>query len=330
MKRLLWVVLFLLASGGGIMWYLFWGPQKTNTVLSPILEIINRPLDTYTIDNLTKRGGKSSPIVFDQAVATESAYTEYTFHYESAGKKVTGLAHVPNDESITSRKPVIIQIRGFVDHAIYEPGVGTKHSAEVFAKNGYISLAPDYLGYGGSDNPSADVFEERFETYTATLDLLASLPSLPMADPSHVGIWAHSNGGQIALTVLEITKAPYPTVLWAPVTRIFPYSILYYTDEADDHGKLLRKELSKFESLYDTDLYAMTNYIDRITAPIQLHQGTADDAVPVKWSNEFVEALKAKNISVEYFVYPGSDHNLQPAWNTVMQRDLEFFRTRLK
>lgn len=299
-----------------------------------------RPLDAYTIDNLTKRQGIGSEIVLDQAVATTSAYTVYVFHFTSGGKKVTGLAHLPAQAGIpgsVQKFPVIVQLRGYVDHSIYSPGIGTRRSAEVFASNGYISLAPDFLGYGGSDNPGSDVFEERFQTYTTVLDLLASVSSLPMVDAAHVGIWAHSNGGQIALTVLEITGLSYPTTLWAPVTKPFPYSILYYTDEAEDHGRALRKKLSDFEKKYDADRYAMTNFISRITAPVQLHQGTEDDAVPLKWNDEFVADMKKEKINIEYYTYPGADHNMNPSparnathsvaggWNAVIVRDISFF-----
>lgn len=317
-------VILIVLTGG---WYILqWFRGQQSIIISPIAPSGSKqPLDKYTIDNLTKRGGMSSQIIFDEAIATTSAYTAYAFYFISDGKKVTGLAHVPTTSAPVEGFPVIVQIRGYVDHAIYAPGVGTARSAEVFASHGFISLAPDFLGYGGSDTPSNDVFEERFQTYTTVLDLLASIASLPIADPARVGIWAHSNGGQIALSVLEITKKPYPTTLWAPVTKPFPYSILYYTDEADDRGKALRRKLAEFEKNYDVDLYAMTNYIDRIAAPIQLHQGTGDDAVPVKWNEEFVTLLKGKNIDIEYYTYPGADHNLQPSWNTVISRDIDFF-----
>lgn len=322
------------------VWYAFFGPRQSG-VLSPIVQVVERPLDKYTIDNLTVRQGKLSEIVLDEAVATESAYMVYTFHFTSDGKRVTGLAHLPAqtdgvfdsgnqrikpDQDKRRQFAVIVQIRGYVDPSIYEPGVGTKRSAEVFARNGYISLAPDFLGYGGSDNPSDDVFEERFQTYTVLLDLLASIGTLEIADPTRVGLWAHSNGGQIALTALVITQKPYPTTLWAPVTRTFPYSILYYTDEAEDKGKALRKKLAEFERNYDVDLYTMVNFLDRITAPLYLHQGTSDNSVPVRWNEEFMTELEEKNKTIGYFLYPGADHNLQPSWNTVISRDLEFFQ----
>lgn len=308
----------------GLMGLLAWLQSSfSQVVISPIGEMAEKPLEKYSIERLGQRQPTKSAIVLDEAVATTSAYTAYRFHYTSDGKKVTGLAHIPNG---AGRFPVIVQLRGYVERDIYASGVGTRRSAEVFSKNGFISLAPDFLGYGGSDMPSSDVFEERFQTYTATLDLLASIESFPVADSKKVGMWGHSNGGQIALTILEITNMPYPTTLWAPVTKPFPYSILYYTDEADDKGKALRKKLADFEKNYDVELYSLPNFADRIHAPMQLHQGTADDAVPVKWSDDFVALLKGKNKDIEYFVYAGADHNLSPSWNTVVSRDIAFFR----
>ncbi len=284
-----------------------------------------RPLDAYTIDHLSLRTPKGSPILIGEPIATESAYTVQRFTFSTDGKKVSGLAHIPRD--VSGKIPVIVQCRGYVDSTIFESGIGTQRSAEVFAANGFLSLALDYLGYGSSDNPSANVFEERFQTYTTTVDLLASLASISFADTDHVFLWGHSNGGQIALTTLIISGKDIPTALWAPVTKPFPYSILYYTDEYDDGGNALRKSLAAFESQYDVSLYTMTNYLDRIRAPLQIHQGTGDDAVPYLWNDRFVRILEDKSIDVRYFRYPGADHNMLGAWNTVIERDIEFFRS---
>jgi dipeptidyl aminopeptidase/acylaminoacyl peptidase len=320
----MWISVIILLIAGGMSWYTLHAGSEA--VISPVVQLFEKPLEKYTIERLSQRVPQGSYIVLGEIMATESAYRVQAFHFTSDGKQVTGLAHIPAEASQIAQKPVIVQVRGYVEPDQYTPGVGTKRSAEVFASNGFISLAPDFLGYGDSDDPSEDVFEERFQTYTVMLDLLASIATLSIADSNRVGIWAHSNGGQIALTVLEATGKSYPTTLWAPVTKPFPYSILYYTDEAEDHGKALRKKLADFEELYDVEAYAMTNFLDRIMAPLQLHQGTADVAVPVKWNEEFVTVLQDKNRDIEYFVYPGADHNLSPSWNTVMNRDISFFR----
>jgi len=131
------------------------------------------------------------------------------------------------------------------------------------------------------------------------------------------------------LTILEITRKTYPTVLWAPVSKPFPYSVLYYTDESQDGGKLIRRELAKFEEDYNTDLYSIETYFDRINAPIELHQGTIDDAVPVSWSNHLSKTLIDLSKDINYYVYPQADHNLNPSWNTVIERNLKYFQKNL-
>jgi uncharacterized protein len=320
------IIIVCLGILGASGWYLYTYKNVTNLetpVGQAIEKITEKPLDKYTIENLSKRTFEGSQIILGEQLEETKDYTVHKFSFMSDGKKVTGLAHIPIRNSLS---PVIVQLRGYVEQSVYQSGIGTKRSAEVFAKNGFISLAPDGLGYGESDNPSEDIFEERFQTYTTVLNLLASIKTLPMIDSSKVGIWGHSNGGQQALTILEISGKTYPTTLWAPVTKVFPYSILYFTDEADDKGKALRKKLAEFEANYNVDSYTLTNYLDRINAPIQLHQGTADDAVPTKWSNEFVESMKNKEKDITYYIYPNADHNLAPSWDTVVQRDIEFFR----
>ncbi len=328
MRRLV-IVLFILLVPAAVFY--FFRSQYPGKTISPLSGLLEKPLEKYTLDRLSERVFSGSQIVLDEPVATTAAYTAYPFHFTSDNKRVTGLAHIPAGASSENKKPVIVQFRGYVDREKYTPGEGTRRSAEVFARNGFISLALDFLGYGGSDNPASDIFEERFETYTTALNLLASLKTLSTADPTRIGVWGHSNGGQIALTVLEVSGKPYPTALWAPVSKPFPYSILYYTDEASDRGKMIRKRLAKFEEDYDVELYSLPNYLDRISAPLQLHQGAADTAVPQRWSDELVKELKIKNskFKIDYYLYPGADHNLQPAWNTVISRDLEFFRRHL-
>jgi len=307
-------VVLLIAVAGAFWTY----EHKDNNVISPVInKILPRPLDKYTIEALGNRTF-SSEIILDNAVATTSSYTSYIFHFDSDSKKVTGLAHIPNS---CQKCPVIAQFHGYVDKKIYKPGVGTSRSAQVYAANGFISLAPDFLGLGGSDMPSIDVFEERLQTYTASLNLLAAIKTWNRSN-GKIGVWGHSNGGQIAITIMEISKLPYPTVWWAPVSQSFPYSILYFTDEADDRGKALRQKLADFEMYYDTDLYSLTNYLDRLQAPIQMHQGLLDPSVPYKWNNELAAKLK----NVKYYTYPGADHNLTPGWNLVVNRDIEFFK----
>jgi len=285
--------------GAGLV---YWWPEK---------QVIEKPKEypllKYTIENLGKREYKSE-ILIDEKVSDGV----FKFHFDSDGKKVTGLAHIPNE---CGKCPVIAQFRGYAEVEGYESGYGTTHSAEAFARAGFISLAPDFLGYGGSASPSADVFEARFETYTMALNLLAGIEKWEKT--KNIGIWGHSNGGQIALTVLEVKS--YPAVVWAPVSAPFPYSILYFIDETGDRGKLLRRELAKFEEDYDVEQYSFIDYLDRISAPVLVQQGTADEQVPYKWNRKLGERF-------EYIEYPEADHNLVPSWSEAVKEDIEFYK----
>lgn len=310
----------------------FYRLKVNNQTPNPISVIKPRPLEKYAIENLSQALPPKADIKIEEAIKEEESYSTYLFSISfdptlsgKEKKKVAGLINIPKGEGPF---PLIVMFRGYVDQKQFVSGMGTQRMGEFLAENGFITLAPDFLGYGKSDSEAANIFESRFQTYTTALTVINSVSSIKEFDGENIFIWGHSNGGQIALTVLEITQKEYPTVLWAPVSRPFPYSILYYTDESDDKGKLIRRELAKFEEDYDVEKFSLTNYLDRIKAKISLHQGTADDAIPRSWTNALSKSFPKENI--EYFIYPGADHNLQPSWNLTAQRTLSFFRENLK
>lgn len=287
------------------------------------------PYEKYSFDNLAKRGGVASKI---EVVGDK-------FYYQSEGRRISGQINIPARTVLAGTRdvyPVVVMARGYSEKEWYKTGTGTRNAAAVYAKNGYITLAPDFSGYGESDPEDPNALGARLVKPVEILDLLASLDSIPQVDLFRVFLWGHSNGGQIMLSVAEILGKREPSLqgqssqvrgvtLWAPVTKPFPYNILYYTDEASDSGKWLRGEIAKFEADYDVYNYSIDKYLDWINIPIQLHQGSQDEAVPKRWSDDFVKNLREKEKDVTYYEYPGADHNMRPSWNTVVARDLEFF-----
>lgn len=302
------------------------------------------PLLKYTFENLKNTKLQKSKITFGKKVGETNDYISQVFYFDVPEKpdssntlKVSGLANIPKTKG---DYPVIVMFRGYMPKETYVSGAGTQPSAKILAKNGFITLAPDFLGYAESASASATLFEDRFQTYVTALTLIDSLPNLNeginsiypevKADINKVGIWGHSNGGHIALSTLAIKGVTYPTVLWAPVSKPFPYSILFYTDETDDHGKALRYALSIFEKDYDVELFSPSNYLSWIKAPIQIHQGTLDEEVLPFWTDELVDQLKKNDINVTYFKYPGANHNLLPSgWNDAVLREIKFFKEEL-
>jgi dipeptidyl aminopeptidase/acylaminoacyl peptidase len=327
MKRALVIQMLFFIAGiiCGIGGYFFWQTIQAGNSETPV-QVKEFPLLKYSYESLKSRTDYQSKIEFSNFVATESAFVSRKFVFLSDGKKVSGLAHIPNKCSEIQKCPIIVQIRGYADPLNYVAGYGTWRSAQEYAKAGFISLAPDFLGYGGSDLPSENVFEARFQTYTTVLNLFAAISSIPGADTDRIGVWGHSNGGQIALSFLEISGKSYPTTLWAPVTIYFPYSILFYTNDSEDHGKALRKNLSDFETDYDIEKFNLSNYFYLVNAPLLIHQGTADKSIPTEWTNETVRLLRNLGKDITYKTYSGADHNLVPYWNEVVSTDIKFFQ----
>lgn len=315
--------------------FFLWEKQKEK-IISPIAKVKEKPLEKYSFENLKNQKFQSSEITIGDMSKSENGLTSYIFYFnDQQSKKVSGLINLP---SKPGEYPILAMFRGYIDKEKYTIGEGTRHSGEVFAKNNFITLAPDFLGYGESASPSANSIEERFQTYTTALSLLASLENLNSAlekinpnikaDTNKIGIWGHSNGGHISLSTLAITGKNYPTVLWAPVSKPFPYSVLYFTDEFEDNGKALRKAIADFEKDYDIERYSPANFLSWINAPIQIHQGTDDEAVPKRWSDQLYTKLINMKKDAVYYSYLYDDHNFSRGnWGTAIERSISFYKS---
>ncbi len=306
----------------------WWGSDNYKNFLDPDTSLPTwnkpKPFEKYTIENLSKTDVKPVKINIEDDIFNFEFDPTLEYKKSDNLKKVTGLVNTPESNQSS---PIVILLRGYVDQSIYHSGAGTKRVGEYFRDNGYITLAPDFLGYGGSSVESSNIFETRFQTYTTALTLLKSInkENFPDWDGKNIFIWAHSNGGQVALTTLEVTGGNYPTVLWAPVTEGFPYSILFYTNESDDGGKYIRRELAKFEADYDVDQFNFIKYFDRINAPIEYHFGTNDDAISTEWKDRFLKKMKLLEKEITNYNHIGADHNMNPLWNEAINQSLDFF-----
>lgn len=304
-------------------------------------------LAQYNFENLRKRENKGSIIneigkvlVVEEARPTvvekykedgiikENNFKSRAITFESNGKKISGMMNTPITEK-SNKMPVIIMIRGFAESEGYFVGSGSWKAADELARNGFVTVSLDFLGFGKSSGESKDILEARFEKPVGVLDLIESVKKLKYVDPDRIGIWAHSNGGQIAVSVLEITGEYYPTVLWAPMTNPFPKSILETMDDSEG-GLIVKKRIEDFEKEYDSKLYSIDNFYSWIEAPILIHQGTADVWCKVKWQEDFKKELEKYNKEVYLDIRGGSDHNLKESWDEVIKMDIEFFKNKMK
>ena len=72
------------------------------------------------------------------------------------------------------------------------------------------------------------------------------------------------------------------------------------------------------------------NFVENIDDPVILQHGTADESVPLKWSQELNQAMEKADKKIEFYTYEGGKHEFIRYWNQFMRRNLEFFDRHLK
>lgn len=66
-------------------------------------------------------------------------------------------------------------------------------------------------------------------------------------------------------------------------------------------------------------------HVNDIAIPLQLNAGEQDETVPISFSYSFYENLKKTGKTVEFYSYPGSDHNISQGFDLALKRSLAFF-----
>lgn len=280
------------------------------------------PLLGYTIAGLREREYTGGTIEVKWVLTTTLAYTRYYIAYPSDGLTITGVMHIPHGDGPF---PVVILNHGYIAPSRYWSGADTWRAADYLARRGYLAIAPDFRGWGGSD--SGDNFF-RAGLVVDVLNLISSLPTLPQADPERVGMWGHSMGAGVTTKAITIDPRIKAAVLYAPVSADDTVVMRRWGSRmrggADDALQRAYRD-----AVRDPDFLRLTspiNHFDFVAAPVQIHQGTADRTTPPEWAEAIRDALQAAGKEVEYFAYPGQGHAFEgQSWNLFMERVAAFF-----
>jgi pimeloyl-ACP methyl ester carboxylesterase len=273
-------------------------------------------------------------------------YEAYLISYTSYGLTVSGKLSLPKNKPL---KGIVLMLRGHQERDGYHTGKGTEYPARAYLSAGFATIAPDFFGFGQSSAvPSPQMAEQLFFTINA-IELYKSLqnPQFIFANRalqlsfealpkqlSPVVLWGHSNGGQLAIHLLQITGLPIATLLWAPVTLPFPDSLVFYRPQIAGWANDFKKGAGG-------DDFSLFNFMPRIApnTPLRIVQGDADTSVPAHYTETFVKAIEAENnrrktegiapIKLSYKLYKQANHNLEPYWNELLPADVAFWVTSL-
>jgi uncharacterized protein len=284
------------------------------------------PLQPYYVDSLRTRPYTSGDIAIVAPLGRNSAFTSYMITYASDGLRITGLMNVPSGEGPF---PVIILNHGYYDPASYVSGEGTQFFADAFARQGYLTLAPDYRIYGGSDK-GPDPYRTGFAV--DLVNLIVSVKSLPQARPDDIGLWGHSMGGGIALEALVINPPGLrAAALLAPMSGDIAenYSAIVAARGSAPLGPDWAIAPQDNPNAYKQ--LSPINYLKYVSVPVQIHHGQSDPVVPPAWSVRLAQALTDAGKDAVFYLYPGAGHSFYDGtWNLCLARNLEFFNSILK
>jgi dipeptidyl aminopeptidase/acylaminoacyl peptidase len=314
-------------------------PGKPAGSPSPTPAVAQPTLDPLAIDAMRQREYPGSDMAIEQTLAPGSNYRRYVASYQSDGLKIFGLLTVPNGPKPATGWPVIIFNHGYIPPTVYRTTERYVAYVDAFARDGYIVFKPDYRGFGSSQGTAVSAYYAPDDTVDV-LNAVTTMQRYANADPNRIGMWGHSMGGNITLRALVIDPRIKVAVIWAGVNAT-------YTDLMENWHPTGGESVSPgfrgtgrqgFIGEYGTpeqnpgfwDSISPMAYLADITAPIQLHHGTADTEVPLQFSQTLANDLHAANKPVELYTYAGADHNIAQGFTLAMARSVAFFNRYLK
>lgn len=300
------------------------------------------PLHPIAIEQIREYQVQVSPIVIEETLADGSNFKRYIASYTSDGYKIYGLFTVPKSNQPEDGFPAIVFIHGYLNPPTYQTLERYVAYQNGFAQSGYVTFKPDLRGHGRSEGESVSSNFSADYIYDA-LNLTASLQADKRVNKEKIGMWGHSMGGGITLRSMVVSKEIKAGVMWAGVVGDWEDLLERYRKRtpwvSSTASSTTRSRIAEFTEKYASPSANPTfwgtidayNYLADISGPVQLHHGTADDSVPVEFSQHLKNALEGVGKPVEYFEYPGGDHNLGgSAFGPAMRRSVEFFDKYLK
>jgi dipeptidyl aminopeptidase/acylaminoacyl peptidase len=290
---------------------------------SPTATPTPEPYWEYSIEHLRTRAYGGGGIEITETLGQNSAFTRHYFRYDSDDLSIYGFANVPHGEGPF---PVAIALHGYIDPEIYQTLDYTTHYADAFASKGYLVLHPNLRGY-----PPSDEGDNLFRVGMAidVLNLISLVKEnggqpglLQTADPERIGLWGHSMGGGVSTRVLTVSQDIDAAVLYAAMTgdEKKNFEAIY---RWSDYKRGLEELSVPTEMLqHISPMY----FFEDINVPVSIHHGLEDKLVPVSWSMQTCEHLKALGKDVECHYYEDMPHTFYGAREKeFIQYTIQFF-----
>jgi fermentation-respiration switch protein FrsA (DUF1100 family) len=309
-------------------------PTDTPTV-TPTATATATPPNPLSVAYMREQAYPGSDIVIEQKLQPGANYQRYRASYLSEGLKQYALLTVPNGTPPATGWPAIVFNHGYIPPAQYRTAERCVAYVDGFARNGYVVFRPDYRGHDQSEGNASGGYGSPDYTIDV-LNALSSVKRYAAVDPERIGMWGHSMGGHITLRSMVTSKDIKAGVIWAGVVASYPDLMSRWRRPVPvSVPTRARRWRDDFVAQYGSPesnptfwaSISPSSYLADLSGPLQLHHGTADESVPTEFSQTLYQQAQAAELSVpvEYYEYPGDNHNLSKSFNTAMQRSIAFF-----
>jgi dipeptidyl aminopeptidase/acylaminoacyl peptidase len=268
-----------------------------------------------------------------QVLVRTGAYTQRYVTYRSNGLRISGVMNVPSGRGPF---PVLVLAHGYIDPAVYANGQGLRREQDWLARAGYAVLHVDYRNHAGSDD---DPNAERRLRLGYTVDVVNAVEAvrrsgLRFLDGDRVGLLGRSMGGGVVYNALVARPGLVDAaVVYAPVSSRTADNFNRWIRPDAGRDDLAARIIDAYGAPEDNPGFwrraSPRTYFDRITEPLLIHHGTADESCPIRWSRQSKTALDRAGADARLVVYPGEPHAFVAAWPASMGRTVRFFEWNL-
>jgi dipeptidyl aminopeptidase/acylaminoacyl peptidase len=306
-------------------------PSPTQT---PTATATARPTNPVSVPALFDRSYDGRGLRLGPVLARTDAYTSYTVTYRSGPLRISGKLDVPRGRG---PHPAVVLAHGYIDPAIYVNGQGMRREQDWLARAGYVVLHVDYRNHAGS---SKDPAAERRLRLGYTVDVVNAVHALRRTtdvavDDDRIGLVGRSMGGGVVYNVLVAQPGLVDAaVVFAPVSsRTADNFDRWIRDDPGRSG--LADRIARDHGLPEDNPrfwreVSPRPYFDRITEPVLIHHGTADESCPIRWSRATLRAMVAAGVDARMYTYPGEPHAFIADWPLSMRRTTAFLQSHLK
>jgi uncharacterized protein len=286
----------------------------------------------------------SLPALFDRSydgrglrvrdtIARTDAYTSYAVTYRSGPLRISGKLDVPRGRGPF---PALVLAHGYIDPAVYANGQGMRREQDWLARAGFVVLHADYRNHASS---SKDPSAERRLRLGYTVDVVNAVRALRRTDlapvdDDRVGLVGRSMGGGVVLNVLVAQPGLVDAaVVFAPVSSRTADNFDRWIRDDPGRSRLSDRIVADHGTPEDNPAFwravSPRTYFDRVTEPVLIHHGTADESCPIRWSRASLRALRRAGADARMLSYEGEPHAFVADWPLSMRRTTAFLRRNL-